>query len=120
MKAIKNFNYTSDIYNMSFENDFKQIVLNQIKNYDNPVSFFEDLQQGGCLSGLISEFIYNTDCKTFYIEHIDDMEEMRTELEDSIGEAIKNRHNLPHYVFMCHLCFEEYCCRMYNQIFENI
>lgn len=117
-RMINEFNYNSD--KLSFEDDFKAIINDKIEGYDSPQNFFEDLQQGGCLSGLISEFIYNSDCKDFYIKHIDDLEWMKEDLEDNIGEAIKNRHKLPHYVFVCHLCFEEYCYRMYNEIYENI
>jgi hypothetical protein len=117
MKAINNFNYMSEA--LSFEEDFKQIINEKLQDYDKPIDFFEDLQRGGCLSGLISEFIYNSDCKDFYIKHIDDLEWMREDLEDNIGESIKNRHKLPHYVFMCHLAFEEYCNGIYNEVFEN-
>ena len=116
-RMINEFNYIKE--ELSFEEDFKAIINEKLQDYDSPQNFFEDLQQGGCLSGLISEFIYNKDCKDFYIKHIDDMEWMKEDLEDSIGESIKNRHKLPHYVFMCHLCFEEYTYRMYNEIFEN-
>lgn len=114
-RMINEFNYNGE--KLSFEDDFKAIILNKIEGYNNPQNFFEDLQHGGCLSGLINEFIYNSDCKDFYIKHIDDLEWMIEDLEDSLGESIKNRHKLPRYVFACHLCFEEYCYRMYNEIF---
>jgi hypothetical protein len=116
MKAINNFNYSGEA--LSFEESFKNIILEKLQDYDSPKNFFEDLQNGGCLSGLISEFIYNSDCKDFYIEHIDDLEWMKEDLEDNLGEPIKNRHKLPHYVFMCHLCFEEYAYKMYDEIYE--
>lgn len=116
-KMISEFQYSGE--ELSFEDSFKAIINDKIKGYDNPVSFFEDLRQGGCISGLIGEFIYNADCKTFYIEHIDDLEWMIEDMEYCMGEPIKNRHKLPRYVFACHLCFEEYCYRMHDQIFEN-
>jgi len=111
---INEFQYTGE--KLSFEDDFKQIILNKIEGYYSPQNFFEDLQQGGCMSGLISEFVYNSDCKDFYIQNIDDLEWMRQDLENEIGEQIKNRHDLPHYVFVCHLCFEEYCNRIFNEL----
>lgn len=102
--------------------DFNQIILGHTQNYGKDKaalkSFFEDLQYGGCISGLIGEFIYHNDCKEFYIKHIDALEEFKTELEEEMGEPIQNRHNSPHYTFMCWLCFEEYCYKLYNQIFE--
>lgn len=108
---------------MSFVDDFNIIIENHINNYDGShkeqlKSFFEDLQHGGCISGLVSEFIYHEDCKNFYIKHIDDLEDFKTDLEDEIGEPIKNRHNLPHYTFVVWLCFEEYCYQLYNSTFE--
>lgn len=89
------------------------------KPLDNLKSFFEDLQRGGCISGMISDFIYHSDCKDFYIANIDELEDYKREIEDELGEPIKNRHNLPHYTFIVWLCFEEFCYSLYSQIFEQ-
>ncbi|WP_426486113.1 DUF7222 domain-containing protein [Flavobacterium sp. 2] len=102
---------------------FNKIIISDLGSYDGTKkeqlkSFLEDLQNGGCMSGMISEFIYHADCKKFYIEHLDDLENIREDLEDSLGEAVKNRHRLPHYTFMCWLCFEEYCFEIYRSHFE--
>ena len=104
--------------------EFNTIILDALPNYDGKKkqqlkSYFEDLQRGGCMSGMVSEFIYNSDCKDFYIIYIDDLEEIKTDLEDSIGDPIKNRYNLPQYTFVCWLTFEEYCYNLYNIIFEE-
>lgn len=103
---------------------FNQIILDKLDGYDGTKkeqlkSFFEDLQNGGCQSGLIGDFVYNSDCKTFYIENIDDLEEIKADLEDVLGDSIKNKQKLPHYVFVCWLCFEEYCYDLYNTLFEQ-
>lgn len=106
--------------------DFDTIIRSNVTSYVNNEtkdkqalkSFFEDMQKGGCQSGFIGEFVYHNDCKDFYIKHIDALEDFKTELEDSIGEAIRNRQDLPHYTFMCWLVFEEYCYLVYNGIFE--
>ena len=102
---------------------FNKIILSNLGSYDGTKkeqlkSFLEDLQNGGCMSGIISEFIYHADCKKFYIEHLDDLENIREDLEDSLGEPVKNRHRLPHYTFMCWLFFEEYCFEIYRSHFE--
>ncbi|GIQ57844.1 hypothetical protein Flavo103_09800 [Flavobacterium collinsii] len=120
MKAFEKSTYAQ--YPVSGE--FKKIILSDLVSYDGTKkeqlkSYLEDLQRGGCMSGMVSEFIYNTDCKKFYVEHLDDLENIREELEDSLGESVKNTHRLPHYTFMCWLCFEEYCFDIYRSVFER-
>ncbi len=102
---------------------FDTIILNHVTgNYGKDKaalkSFFNDMQKGGCISGMIGEFIYHNDCKNFYVKFIDELEEFKTEFEEQIGEPIKNRHNLPHYTFIVWLCFEEYCYQVYSGLFE--
>lgn len=102
---------------------FNKIILSDLESYDGTKkeqlkSFLEDLQNAGCMSGMISEFIYYADCKKIYIQHLEDLENIKEEIEDSLGEAVKNRHRLPHYTFMCWLCFEEYCFDIYRSSFE--
>lgn len=125
MKTIKQIlekNNENSIY--TFSDSFNNIIEYYSSDYNGTnkeklKSFFEDLQHGGCMSGMISDFVYNSDCKKFYIEHIDDLEDFKNELEDSLGEPIKNRYDLPHYTFIVWLCFEEYAYNLYNNIFEN-
>lgn len=119
-KLLAKSNYTDK----SFTEEFNQIIIDKIEGYDGKTkeqlkSFFNDLQRGGCMSGMIGDFIYNSDCKDFYIKHIDDLEEMKSDLEEQLGEPITDRHQLPHYTFLCWLCFEEYCYDLYRTIFEN-
>lgn len=103
---------------------FNKIILSDLDAYygtkkEQLKSYIEDLQNGGCISGMIGEFIYHVDCRSFYKKHLDDLEEIKDELENSLGECIKNRHRLPHYTFMCWLCFEEYCFDIYRSAFEK-
>jgi len=121
MKLLKD---NSNFNNLEVSKEFNDIIIDKLDGYDGTKKdklkfFFEDLQQGGCITGLISEFIYTSDCKDFYIKHIDELEEMRELLNDDCDEYIKNRHQVPHYTFMCWLCFEEYCYNLYNNIFES-
>ena len=87
--------------------------------YDNMKGWLEDVQKNGCISGMISEFIYNYDCKQFYIEHVDDLYEMKEEMEEDMGDVIPNRYHVQQYTFMCWLCFEEYCYDLYINNFED-
>lgn len=119
MKALKN-NHLYDQYDTVCK-EFNKIIESKLDGYDGKKkeqfkSFAEDLQQGGCISGMIGNFIYNNDCKNFYIEYIDELEGMKEDFENELGESIKNRHSVPHYTFMCWLCFEEYVFNIYNSL----
>lgn len=119
MKALKN-NYWYDQYDDVCA-EFNKIIESKLDGYDGKKkeqfrSFAEDLQQGGCISGMIGDFIYNSDCKDFYIQYIDELEAIKTDLEESLGESIPNRHSVPHYTFLCWLCFEEYVYSIYNDL----
>jgi hypothetical protein len=102
----------------NFIKSFNRIIKREVKNYDTPEQFFKDMQNG-CISGMISEFIYHADCKNFYIKHIDGLEDYKTDLEDNLGEPIDNRHKLPHYTFVVWLVFEDYCNSIYSVLFED-
>lgn len=120
MKALNNNQYSE----LEVSKEFNKIILDSLPNYDGKKkeqlkAYLEDLQKGGCQSGFVSEFVYHASCKEFYIKHIDELEDIRTELEDNLGEAVSNKHNLPHYTFMCWLCFEEYCYSIYSSVFDN-
>lgn len=112
-------------YDMSYSKEFIDIVIRKTEDYDrngiftdNLKSFLEELRYGGCISGIISEFIYNSDTKEFYINHLDDLESFLDDLEDGIGETIENKHELPRYTFLVWLAFEEFCNNLYNNIYE--
>lgn len=112
-------------YDMSYSQEFIDIIIRKTNDYDskgtfkdNLKSFLEDLRYGGCISGMISEFIYNSDTKEFYINHLDDLESFLDDLEDGIGERIENKHELPRYTFLVWLAFEEFCNNLYTKIFE--
>lgn len=91
----------------SFIKDFVEDMSTHAVEYNSPVSFFKDLAYGGCSSGLIGMLVYNNDCKSLYIQHIDSLEAYKEELEDEMGEPIQNTQHLPHYTFVCWLCYEE-------------
>jgi hypothetical protein len=122
--SLKNLLDKSNNTIYSFADEFNTIIEYKIDGYDGKTkdklkSFFDDLQKGGCMSGIIGDFIYHSDCKDFYIKHIEDLEDFKEELEYQLGQPIQNRHKIVHYTFVVWLCFEEYCYDLYNTIFEN-
>lgn len=121
--AINKLLEKSSYKHLQVAKEFNRIISEKISGYDGGIkdklkAFLEDMTHG-CQSGMIRDFIYNSDCKKFYIKHIDELEEMKADLENSIRAPIENKQQLPHYTFMCWLCFEEYCYNLDNIIFNN-
>lgn len=102
-----------------FVDEFISDMAYHITNYDNPLSFFEDMQRGGCASGMIGMVIYNSDCLALYGKYANDMEEFREELEESIGSPLQRDTALRHYVWICWLCYEELAFQIGSYLFEN-
>lgn len=89
------------------------------EGYSTPIGFFQDLSHGGCVSGMIGMFIYHSDCKKFYVDHIDSMEEFVEDMEEALGEPIRNRDKQPHYTFVCWLCYEELASRIARVLYPE-
>lgn len=88
--------------------------------YNNVIGFFDDLSYGGCASGMVGMFIYNSDCKKFYIDHIDSMEEYLEDLEEELGEPIPKSKDVPYrYVWLCWLCYEELAYSIARELWED-
>lgn len=107
-----------ELKDYSFTKEFIEDMAAESEGYTEPSGFFSDLQHG-CQSGMIGMLIYNYDCKRIYIEHLDDMEEFKNELEDELGEGIRNKDGIHHYTFMCWLCYEELGFRVARVLFPN-
>lgn len=107
LKALKQAAENRGIAHYSFVNPMLRDMHDHFDGYDDAFGFFKDLQYGGCQSGMVGMFIYNSDCAKFYKRHCEDMEAFKEELEDEMGDNIPNRSQVPHYTFMCWLCYEE-------------
>lgn len=103
----------------SFCDEFVEDIVDELTKYDNPLSFFQDLQNGGCQSGMIGSLIYNSDCLACYGRHCNDMEEFREDMEDETGAPIHSSRNIPRYVWLCWLCYEEFAFSIGRYLFEN-
>lgn len=103
----------------SFTNEMIEDMVEHCLDYDNPKDFFKDLRHGGCASGMVRMFVCNNDCENFYINYIDDLELFKEELEDELGEPIKNKQKLPHYTFVCWLCYEELARQIADELWED-
>ncbi len=103
----------------SYAEKFIEDMAYHSEGYSHLSGFFDDLQHGGCQSGMIGMLIYNDDCKNIYINHIDDMEGFIEDFEDELGEPIRNKERLPHYTWVCWLCYEELAYRIAQELFPE-
>ncbi len=74
-------------------------------NDGDVASFFRDLLQHGCQSGMVSSLIYYADTHAFYDKHYDEIESIRTELEDDFGQPLTVSGDLKNW--FAWLAFEE-------------
>lgn len=102
-----------------FVEEFVEDMAYHITDYDDPLYFFQDLQNGGCASGMIGMLVYNSDCLALYGKYANDMEEFREKLEDETGSPIKRDRNIRHYVWICWLCYEELAYQIAHYLFED-
>lgn len=70
-------------------NDIEKYVIGDILEQDNPIQYIKDVLSHGCISGMVSGLIYYNDTQKFYIDYIDDIEELKEEMEDNLGEPLK-------------------------------
>ncbi len=79
-------------------------------DYDTPEGFFHDLMNCGCISGFVSHLIYYVDTHVYFDAHYDEIEELREEWEENVGEPIRIRGDLRN--FLAWFGFEETAYRM--------
>ena len=86
-------------------NSLRAAVAEETLHYDRIDSFFNDLFQHGCRSGMVSSLIYYTDTHKFFDIHYDEIETMRYELEEMFGSPLQPKGDLKNwYAWMA---FEE-------------
>lgn len=90
----------------------KSAVAQEALEHDDPQSFFEDLQQHGCISGLVSSLIYYQDTHAFYDNHYEEIEELRSEYEESIGEPLQIINDLKNH--LAWFAFEQVAFELVN------
>ncbi len=56
--------------------------------------FFSDLQQYECANGMVGSLIYYHDTHKFFDDYYDEIETLRYDLEDSMGEPMQLKDDL--------------------------
>ena len=88
-------------------------VAQEALERESPQDFFVELAQYGCASGMVSSLIYYCDTHRFYDEYYDEIEDLRLEYEDNLGEPLKIKGDLKN--FLAWFAFEE---TVYQLFFE--
>lgn len=113
---ISNRRLVSELQNI-VKNDPDSIrgaVAQEALDHDNAKLFFTDLSHHGCVSGMIGSLIYYHDTHKFYDNYYAEIEEIRKEYQDSIGEPIKISGDLKN--FLAWFAFEETAYQLTNDL----
>lgn len=88
--------------------DIAQAVAFEALQYDNPHSFFNDLAENGCISGMVGTLVYYADTYAFFDRHYAEIEVLRQEYE----LVIPAHCNLKN--FLSWFAFEAVAYQIYN------
>lgn len=78
-----------EVMALASENSIKKYVATEALEYgENPEYFFNNILNYGCKTGMITGLIYYVDTHKFFDTHYDEIEELRTEYEQSTGCSV--------------------------------
>jgi hypothetical protein len=73
-------------------------VAREALNHEDIQCFFSDLLQHGCISGMVGSLIYYHDTHKFFDTHYDEIEKLRLDYQDNIGEPLEIKDNLKNFL----------------------
>lgn len=77
---IKDLETTTEL-----ELEIKEIIVNNVEAYNNPVDFFTDVANSGCKSGMINELHCYNQTSNFVKRHAEDINDAISEILDMLG-----------------------------------
>lgn len=81
---------------------------------DDIIEWFHGLAEHGCISGWVGKLVWYTDTHAFFDEHYAEIEDIREQYEDNIGEALRINGDLKN--FLAWFSFEETAYRMAEEM----
>lgn len=117
MNASQNNSYIKQLQEISKEpQSLRSVVAKEALAFyqENIKTFFEDLLNYGCVSGIIGSLIYYSDTHKFYDDYYSQIEELRYDYEDSIGQPLTIKGDLKN--FMAWFAFEETAYQLSNEL----
>ena len=88
----------------------KAAVATEALDHEDIKAFFSDLMSHGCISGMVTSLIYNCDTHAFYDRHYHEIEALRQDMEDNLGQPLAIKDDLKN--FMAWFAFEETAYRL--------
>lgn len=83
----------------------RAVVAQDMLDSEDGKMYLEDVLSHGCQSGIVSGLIYYKDTLAFYTEHVDEIEELKLEAEENIGEPLAI--GTPVYNWLAWFSYEE-------------
>ncbi len=94
-----------DIINQNPMSLRSEVAQEALKDESQIENFFKDITQYGCSGGMVNKLIYYYDTHKFYDTYYEEIEELRFELEESMGTFLHPQGDLKNwYAWMA---FEE-------------
>lgn len=95
------------------KNTIEKKVAIEALYHDDIKIFFSDLLQFGCVSGMINSLMNTHNSHAFFDTHYYQIEELREEYEDSLGESLSIKNDLKTY--LAWFAFEQTAYNMINE-----
>jgi hypothetical protein len=89
-------------------------VIQEAFDYGTIQDFFNNLSNYGCVSGMISSLIYYRDTAKLFDTHYEEIIWLKTEYEESTGQAMKIPHELKNH--LAWFGFEQTAYQLVNEI----
>lgn len=70
----------------TLEREVAAIILDAAE--DRIERYMHDVSHHGCVSGAVGPLIYTADCHTFFDRHYDEIERLREEYQDYVGQPV--------------------------------
>ena len=95
----------------------KAVALEAL-DHDTPeeiCSFFENLLQHGCVSGMVTSLIYYVDTEAFFDTHYHEIMELKAEYEEMLGEPMQIPYHLKNH--LAWFAFEETARKLWYEYY---
>ena len=93
----------------------KSILWNSYGETDDDLtSFLQDLASYGCVSGMVSGLIYYAETESFFDRYYSEVEALRIEFEESVGEPLRIPYQLKN--FLAWFGYEETARSLANEL----